>query len=129
MLEFVAYARRRYPDRGRFRCKRVSRLSASQAHDFELVLASALHHHLNDDEARDLFGVAAGALKPEGFLVTHANAYLEGQPMLERYMVSRDRGHTCAPPCSTRPWLGPCSPGFGHRREATCSGSLTVIFP
>ena len=60
--EYVEYARRRYPGRGSFHCQRVSRLSIGQPHDFDIVLASALLHHLNDDEAGDLFRIAAGAL-------------------------------------------------------------------
>ncbi len=96
--EYVEYARRRYPGRGSFHCQRVSRLSIGQSHDFDIVLASALLHHLNDDEAGDLFRVAAGALGPGGVLITYDNVRLEGQSRFARYLISRDRGqHVRAP--------------------------------
>lgn len=72
---YVEDARRKYPNRGRFYCERVSRLSIRQAHSFYIVLAWALLHHLNDDEARDLFKIAALGLKPEGVLITYDNVY------------------------------------------------------
>ena len=90
--EYVEYARRKYPGRGRFRCERVSRLSVPQAHHFDFVLASALLHHLNDEEARDLFTIAAEALEPQGVLITYDNVYVERQSRLARYVISRDRG-------------------------------------
>lgn len=90
--EYVEYARRKYAGRGRFHCERVSRLSVPLDHDFDIVLASALLHHLNDDEARDLFRVAAGALKPEGVLITCDIVFVEGQSRIARYLISKDRG-------------------------------------
>jgi SAM-dependent methyltransferase len=90
--KYIDYARRKYPNRGLFYCERVSRLRIRQAHSFDIVLASALLHHLNDDEARDLFKIAALGLKPEGVLITYDNVYIEGQSRLARYFISRDRG-------------------------------------
>lgn len=90
--EYVEYARRKYPGRGSFHCERVSRLSIGQTHDFDIVLASALLHHLDDDEAGDLFRIAAGALTAGGVLITYDNVRLEGQSRFARYLVSRDRG-------------------------------------
>jgi SAM-dependent methyltransferase len=90
--EYIEYAQRRYAGRGRFFCERVSRLTIREPHRFDIVLASALLHHLGDEEAKDLFRVAALSLKPGGVLITYDNVYVDGQSRLARYFISRDRG-------------------------------------
>ena len=90
--EYIEYAQRKYAERGRFFCERVSRLSIRQPHSFDIVLASALLHHLNDEEAKDLFRIAGLSLKPGGVLITYDNIFIEGQSRLARYFISQDRG-------------------------------------
>lgn len=91
---YVEFARKRYGDSGRFKCQRVSEASelADEPHSFDLVLAIGILHHVDRDEALEVFRIADRALKPGGRLVTLDGCYVDGQPALAKYLLSRDRG-------------------------------------
>ncbi|NLW91916.1 MAG: class I SAM-dependent methyltransferase [Syntrophomonadaceae bacterium] len=59
---------------------------------FDVVIAIGVIHHLNDQEADSLFKVASAALKPGGRVLTVDPVFYTGQPLLERWLVSKDRG-------------------------------------
>lgn len=90
--EYVAAAVRRFGDRGTFHHAAVGdRPELPQGH-FDLAIAFGIIHHLEDDEAHELFALARAALKPGGRLVTLDGAYDDGQSRLARWVVSKDRG-------------------------------------
>jgi len=89
---YIESARRRYGHRGRFICERVSHHDVSKLGEFDIVLALGLVHHLDDDEARDLFRLGHTALRPGGRLITMDGCYTGDQSRLECYLLSRDRG-------------------------------------
>jgi SAM-dependent methyltransferase len=60
--------------------------------DFDLVLATAVLHHLDDDEAVQLFEVAREVLKPGGRLITLDGCFVADQSSITRFILSRDRG-------------------------------------
>ena len=60
--------------------------------NFDIVLATAVLHHLNDDEAIQLFKIARSTLKPHGRLITLDGCYTQGQSWLKRFILSKDRG-------------------------------------
>jgi SAM-dependent methyltransferase len=84
----------RYGERGRFFCERVSEARAFLEREgrFDIVLAIGILHHLDRDEALDLFALAKRALRPGGRLVTLDPCYAPGQSPIARYLASRDRG-------------------------------------
>jgi SAM-dependent methyltransferase len=59
---------------------------------FDIVLASAVLHHLTDDEAVRLANLAKAALKVDGRLVTLDPCYVEGQSPIAKFLIDRDRG-------------------------------------
>lgn len=90
---YIAAAKKRFGDRGRFWCGDVGFAAIEQeCGTFNLVLATGVLHHLDDDRARKLFELARLALRPEGRLVTYDGCYVPGQSRLARWMLSRDRG-------------------------------------
>lgn len=89
---YIQAARRRFGQRGTFLCQSLDRTSAQELGRFDLVLASGLVHHLDDDQARELFRLAGRVLRPDGRLVTLDGCYAPEQSALARYFVSRDRG-------------------------------------
>jgi len=89
---YVDYARARWAGRGTFRRARVSEMEPPAEGPFDIVLATALLHHLDDDEARRLVDTGYTSLCPGGYFLTVDNVYVEGQSRLARYIVSRDRG-------------------------------------
>lgn len=90
---YIEYARKRHSDRGEFICRKVSE---APRHDllgqFDIVLAIAILHHLNDAEAAVLIETAHAHLKPGGTLITLDGAYVSGQPLIAKFLLARDRG-------------------------------------
>lgn len=85
-------AKKRYGDRGRFFCDKVSQETVAETGRFDLVLAAAVLHHLTDFEAQDLFSLAVKVLKPGGRLVSWDPCWVAGQSRVSRFLMSRDRG-------------------------------------
>lgn len=90
--DYIRKARRNFGSRGRFHAKRLDDVSLNDEPSFDMVLAFGLLHHLEDDEARALFRLAAFALAPHGLLVTVDPAWAEGQAAFARWLIGKDRG-------------------------------------
>lgn len=59
---------------------------------FDIVLASAVFHHLADDEVVRVATLAKAVLRERGRLVTLDPCYVENQSPIARFLISRDRG-------------------------------------
>jgi SAM-dependent methyltransferase len=59
---------------------------------FDIVLASAVFHHLSDEDVVQVAKLAKAALKKHGRLVTLDPCYVEGQSPIAKFLISRDRG-------------------------------------
>jgi SAM-dependent methyltransferase len=91
--KYVEAAQKRFGDRGRFFCGDVGLTAIDkEGASFDLVLATGVLHHLDDNRALSLFKLARRALKPGARLVTYDGCFVTGQPKLARFVVSRDRG-------------------------------------
>jgi SAM-dependent methyltransferase len=90
--DYIDSARRRWGERGRFHCARVESFSELPAAGFDIVLATAILHHLSDESAIALLGLAHRALVPGGRLLTYDNVWIAGQPRMARWLNSLDRG-------------------------------------
>lgn len=89
--DYVESARRQFPS-ATFHCNQVNKYRLPQSSYFDLVLALGLVHHLDDDEALQLFETAHAALKPGGKLVTLDGVFVQGQSLIARLLLKRDRG-------------------------------------
>ena len=91
--KYVEAAQKRFGHRGRFFCGDVALTAIDrEAASFDLVLATGVLHHLDDNHAVSLFHLARRALKPGARLVTYDSCFAAGQSRLARFVVSRDRG-------------------------------------
>ena len=91
--KYIRSAKARYGNRGRFWCNDVSRVALEKERGtFSLALATGVVHHLNDQQAAELFGLARLALKPKGRLITFDGCYVSGQSKTARWMLAHDRG-------------------------------------
>jgi SAM-dependent methyltransferase len=88
---YIEMARKRFP-RAQFVCERVSQFSLAKHGSFDAVLALGIVHHLDDQEARQLFQIAYDALKSGGKLVTFDGVWTDGQSSTARWLLARDRG-------------------------------------
>lgn len=89
--QYIAAARRRWGNRGRFFEARVSADLLSDER-FDVVIANGVLHHLSDSEARDLVLLARSVLDTAGVLVTKDPAYVDGQSAIAKFLIDRDRG-------------------------------------
>jgi SAM-dependent methyltransferase len=89
---YIAAARRRYPDRAAFHCAAVGEGPAEEPASFDLVVAAAILHHLDDDRASQLVAGAWRALRSGGWLVTHDPVRHRGQKLVARALIALDRG-------------------------------------
>jgi SAM-dependent methyltransferase len=91
--EYIAAAKQRFGDRGRFWCGDVGLAALEREQGtFNLVLATGVLHHLDDERASKLYELARLALRPNGRLITYDGCYVPEQSRIARWMLSHDRG-------------------------------------
>jgi SAM-dependent methyltransferase len=88
---YIARARERYGARAVFHVGDASRL-ALQDHRYDLVLAIAVLHHLDDEQAARLIRDAGALLKQSGRFVSLDAVYTQRQNPIARAIIDRDRG-------------------------------------
>jgi SAM-dependent methyltransferase len=89
---YVAYARKRYGERGDFRCETLTVEHLGELGQFDAVLLFGLLHHLDDDQCATLLDLSARALAPGGRVISCDPALHEGQRRVSRWMSENDRG-------------------------------------
>ena len=95
--DYIASAREHYGDRAEFVVSDATSVRLP-VEEFDLVLAVGVLHHLDDAGARELFDVAASALRPSGRMITVDPAFVEDQGRLARFTIARDRGRNVRTP-------------------------------
>jgi SAM-dependent methyltransferase len=91
--KYIKAAQERFGNRGRFYCRDVGQATIEpEKGTFDLVLATGVLHHLDDDRAGQLVDLAYKALREGGRFVTYDGCYVPQQSRLARAIVSRDRG-------------------------------------
>jgi SAM-dependent methyltransferase len=83
---------KRYGARGKFNCAMLEQADLDDLEPFDVVIATGLLHHLNDEQSHKLMQLAWSALKPGGRLVTNDPCFTENQNFISHFLVSRDRG-------------------------------------
>lgn len=89
---YIDDASRRYGSRGFFSCTLLEQSLVDNLEPFDIVIATGVLHHLDDDDAAGLIQLAHSALRTGGRLITIDPCYANGQNIISRYLVSRDRG-------------------------------------
>lgn len=89
---YIASANHNFGDRGTFICATMNAFSVPNPGTFDIVIASGILHHLNDNEAKTLFQIASQALKPNGRLVTLDGCFVSEQNKISRLLLKYDRG-------------------------------------
>ncbi len=89
---YIDEAIKRYGIRGNFNCGLLEQTKVDGLEPFDIVIATGLIHHLNDEQAQKLMQLAWSALKNGGRFITNDPCYTENQNVISRFLVSRDRG-------------------------------------
>ncbi|MGI8574512.1 MAG: class I SAM-dependent methyltransferase [Egibacteraceae bacterium] len=90
--DYIASARQRYGDRGRFLVATVEDAAGTDLGLFDVVLAKGVLHHVENDEAERVFALAHRVLRPGGRLVTLDPCWTPEQSVAARLVISQDRG-------------------------------------
>jgi SAM-dependent methyltransferase len=91
--DYIAFARRTYGDKGTFVVGDTRSLRGdTRFKDADIVIAIAVLHHLDDEEAADCIRFAYDALKRGGRLVCYDACWIPNQGVVSRYIMSHDRG-------------------------------------
>jgi len=88
----ISSARQRYGDKGRFIVGDAVSDLRQQNGSFDLIIISALLHHLSDDQARSLFRSIRTLMKPRGRIVTLDPVWLPRQRAVAKFLNRMDSG-------------------------------------
>lgn len=89
--KYIDEAKKKYGSRGEFFYQELSEANIPNI-NFDIVLANNVLHHLNDDEAVQLFKLAKKCLKPGGRLVTCDGCRANNEGLISKIVLSLDRG-------------------------------------
>lgn len=89
---YISSAKMRYGARAKFLCKDVARLPEDNLKPFDIVVATGLLHHLNDDECINLLSHCHKLLKPAGRMITLDGCRTLRQHPVDAWMLNNDRG-------------------------------------
>ena len=90
--DYVAKARAMYTGRGEFHVGVFGPAQARSLAPVDIVIVSAVLHHMEDAQAKELFALAREILKPHGRVVTLDNVFIPRQNPIARLIISLDRG-------------------------------------
>lgn len=82
----------RYGDRGNFQSSLVEKATIEHLGLFDIVIALGVLHHLDDDQSLTLLQLAMSGLRAGGRFITIDPVFAEGQNIVSRFLVSKDRG-------------------------------------
>lgn len=105
--DYIAAAQRRFGTRGQFRCGILDRPQVLALPPFDVVVASGVLHHLDDDTARDVMETVSIALRDGGRFVSIDPVLVPAQNPVARFIIKRDRGLNVRDPEGYQSLVGP----------------------
>lgn len=90
---YIKNAQKQFPNTQthKFFCQRVS-FAQDFEEKFDIIMANAILHHIDDKEAEELISFAARNLKNGGRLITHDGCYTNNQSAIKKWLLKNDRG-------------------------------------
>ena len=88
---YIQTAKQKYSNK-LFTCSSIADFHIENPKTFDVVMCAGVLHHLNDQEADELFTLAKRALKPNGRLVTLDGCYTNNQNIFAKKLLDLDRG-------------------------------------
>ena len=89
---YIAAATEKFGGRGHFVCGDVNNAPPDAVGPFDVIVACAVLHHLEDSEVLKLLRLAAARLAPAGRFVTLDGCLRAGQSAVARWLIKLDRG-------------------------------------
>lgn len=89
---YILKAREKYGDKAKFECKYLTIKDLETLPKFDMVIATGVLHHMNDNVVLDFLKLAFSALKDGGRLITIDPCLTAKQNPIARFLISKDRG-------------------------------------
>ncbi|HZN73995.1 MAG TPA: methyltransferase [Micromonosporaceae bacterium] len=89
---YIEYARKRWGDRGDFRCEIYAEEHVTELPQADVILLLGLLHHLSDEHCRQLLDLTSRALTPNGVVISVDPCFEPNQGRISRWMSRNDRG-------------------------------------
>ena len=89
---YIAYASRRFGDKGLFFCQLFDEAQAKKYGPIDVVMMNGVLHHLADDEVHETLKVIKGGLRAGGRLFTLDGCFSDEQSRIARFLLKSDRG-------------------------------------
>lgn len=90
--EYIKNAKKKFPQRNySFFCKRVN-FAQDFDEKFDIIMANAVLHHIDDDEAEKLISFATANLNDNGRFITLDGCIVENQSFIKKWLLKNDRG-------------------------------------
>lgn len=96
--DYIARATQTFGSRGQFHAKEFGEDDVASLRSVDIAVISAVLHHLEDAEARNLLTLVRRVLRPGGRLVTIDNVFIPHQNPIARLLISWDRGRNVRSP-------------------------------
>ncbi len=116
---YIDSARARHPDRGRFERVEAGEFQPTTP-DRTLAMAIGVLHHLDDDTAVEVFGLASASLAPGGRFVSIDPTIVDGQSPIARSSRRRIEARTSGPRNRRRSCSSPTSTMCRSWSVTTC---------
>lgn len=90
---YIEKAKKLFPDTNNyaFFCERVN-FAKDFEQKFDIIMANAILHHLDDNEAEKLISFAAKNLKEKGRFLTLDGCFVDNQSFIKTWLLKNDRG-------------------------------------
>jgi SAM-dependent methyltransferase len=98
--KYIEYARKKWGDRAEFRTEIFTEEHVAELPPINAVMLLGLLHHLSDEQARTLLGLAGRALAPGGRVISVDTCFEPNQGRISRWMSANDRGEHVREPAS-----------------------------
>lgn len=90
--EYIKTAKKKFSqDNYSFFCERVN-FANNFDKKFDIIMANAILHHLDNEEAEKLILFAKNNLKTGGRFITHDGCFIENQSKIKKWLLKKDRG-------------------------------------
>jgi SAM-dependent methyltransferase len=89
---YIEFAKQKYGARGEFHCGFYEHEQARQQGKFDIIVACAVLHHMDDKDAHALLNLVTQSLAPGGKFFTIDPVYWDSQGKIAKFIIDCDRG-------------------------------------
>ena len=92
--DYIRAAQKRFKDKkwAKFICSDVNDFAKNCHEKYDLILMTAVIHHISDEEVENCFNSIKSLLKADGRFISFDGVYREGMSWFEKFLNDIDRG-------------------------------------